>query len=120
MKFQCIFRVSFLSKQNRQFSYEVTDLTKINVMLNSHDVSEYLKLAPNGLEARCDATSFESVRCTFQVCDGVWYYEVLIVTAGVMQIGWATKDSKFLNQVLPPCFQQYCFYPILHITNYNL
>ena len=25
------------------------------------------------------------------------YYEVLLVTSGVMQIGWATKDSKFLN-----------------------
>jgi len=50
-------------------------------------------------QARCDATSFESVRCTFQVCEGVWYYEVLIVTPGVMQIGWATKDSKFLNYV---------------------
>ena len=28
---------------------------------------------------------------------GVWYYEVEVVTAGVMQIGWATKLSKFLN-----------------------
>ena len=30
---------------------------------------------------------------------GVWFYEVLIVTPGVMQIGWATRDSKFLNYV---------------------
>ena len=30
---------------------------------------------------------------------GVWYYEVILLTAGVMQIGWATKDSKFLNHV---------------------
>ena len=30
---------------------------------------------------------------------GVWYYEVTLLTAGVMQIGWATKDSKFLNHV---------------------
>ena len=44
-------------------------------------------------------SSFESVRCTFQVDSGVWYYEVTIVTDGVMQIGWATKDSKFLNHV---------------------
>lgn len=51
------------------------------------------------LQARCDASSFESVRCTFQVDAGVWYYEVLIITDGVMQIGWATKDSKFLNHV---------------------
>jgi hypothetical protein len=31
------------------------------------------------------------------VFSGCWYYEVLIVTSGVMQIGWATKNSKFLN-----------------------
>ena len=43
--------------------------------------------------------SFESVRCTFQVDSGVWYHEVLIITPGVMQIGFATKNSKFLNYV---------------------
>lgn len=31
---------------------------------------------------------------------GVWYYEVTVITSGVMQIGWATKDSKFLNHVI--------------------
>lgn len=36
-------------------------------MLNTKDVSEYLKISPDGLEARCDAYSFESVRCTYQV-----------------------------------------------------
>ncbi|XP_052816971.1 RING finger and SPRY domain-containing protein 1-like [Mya arenaria] len=81
----------------RGYSYENEDLSTTNVMLNSNDVSEYLKIAPNGLDARCDASSFESVRTTFQVDSGVWYYEVTIVTAGVMQIGWATKDSSFLN-----------------------
>ena len=50
-------------------------------------------------QARNDASSFESVRCTFCVDVGVWYYEVTLVTDGVMQIGWATKDSKFLNHV---------------------
>lgn len=29
--------------------------------------------------------------------EGCWYYEVLLVTAGVMQIGWATKNASFLN-----------------------
>lgn len=83
--------------EGRAYSYESEDLGNINVMLNSNDVSEYLKISPDGLEARCDASSFESVRCTFQVDSDVWYYEVTIVTAGVMQIGWATKDSSFLN-----------------------
>jgi len=81
----------------RVLSYTAVDLTNVNVLLNSKDVSEYLKIAPLGLEARCDASSFESVRCTFQVDSGCWFYEVLIITSGVMQIGWATKNSKFLN-----------------------
>ncbi|VDP06139.1 unnamed protein product [Soboliphyme baturini] len=81
----------------RQYSYETVVTDGINVMLNNNDVSEYLKISPNGLEARCDVSSFESVRCTFPVNSGIWYYEALIVTPGVMQIGWATKNSKFLN-----------------------
>ncbi|TWW76303.1 RING finger and SPRY domain-containing protein 1 [Takifugu flavidus] len=84
-------------KEGRQFTYEKVNLANINAMLNSNDVSEYLKISPTGLEARCDASSFESVRCTFCVDSGVWYYEVTVITSGVMQIGWATKDSKFLN-----------------------
>ncbi|UJR33081.1 hypothetical protein I4U23_020540 [Adineta vaga] len=78
-------------------SYETIDHQYINVMLNDKDVSEYLKIGPDGLEARSDTVSFESVRCTFHVNSGIWYYEVLIVTDGVMQIGWATKQSRFMN-----------------------
>uniref|UniRef100_A0A8C8ZTB8 Ring finger and SPRY domain containing 1 n=1 Tax=Prolemur simus TaxID=1328070 RepID=A0A8C8ZTB8_PROSS len=84
-------------KEGRRLTYEKVDLSSITAMLNSNDVSEYLKISPHGLEARCDASSFESVRCTFCVDAGVWYYEVTVVTSGVMQIGWATRDSKFLN-----------------------
>ncbi|KAI4493323.1 hypothetical protein M0802_009491 [Mischocyttarus mexicanus] len=83
--------------EGRKYSHDTVDMTGINVMLNTRDVSEYLKISPNGLEARCDAYSFESVRCTYQVDSGIWYYETLIITTGVMQIGWATKDSTFLN-----------------------
>ncbi|XP_043248420.1 RING finger and SPRY domain-containing protein 1-like [Colletes gigas] len=83
--------------EGRKYSHDSVDMTGINVMLNTKDVSEYLKISPNGLEARCDAYSFESVRCTFQVDSGIWYYETLVITTGVMQIGWATKHSTFLN-----------------------
>ncbi|CAH0547332.1 unnamed protein product [Brassicogethes aeneus] len=82
---------------NRNYSYLQVSMDKINAMLNTCDVSEYLKISPDGLEARCDAYSFESVRCTAQADTGVWYYEVHIITPGVMQIGWATKNSNFLN-----------------------
>ncbi|XP_015791700.1 RING finger and SPRY domain-containing protein 1 [Tetranychus urticae] len=83
--------------EDRPFSYENVDRKNLNVLLNANDVSEYLKISPNGLIARCDSASFESVRCTFQVDEGIWYYEVTIITSGVMQIGFATKSSRFLN-----------------------
>ena len=73
--------------ETRKYTYQVIDTADINVMLNANDVSEYLKIGPSGLEARCDASSFESVRCTFSVNSGCWYYEVLVITSGVMQIG---------------------------------
>ncbi|KAH1010252.1 RING finger and SPRY domain-containing protein 1 [Dendroctonus ponderosae] len=82
---------------DRKYSYLSANMENINAMLNTSDVSEYLKISPDGLEARCDAYSFESVRCTAQADSGIWYYEVLIITPGVMQIGWATKNSNFLN-----------------------
>lgn len=83
--------------EGRTLSYENIDYSNMNAVLNNHDVSEYLKISSHGLQARCDATSFESVRCTFQADEGVWYYEATVVTAGVMQIGWATRHSKFQN-----------------------
>ena len=84
-------------KDDRQLTYETIDRSDLNAVLNTNDVSEYLKISPDGLTARCDAFSFESVRCTFEVVEGIWYYEVTLVTSGVMQIGWATKESKFMN-----------------------
>lgn len=83
--------------EGRKLSYEHVDHEKLNVVLNTNDVSEYLKISANGCQARCDATSFESVRCTFQVDSGVWFYEATVITSGVMQIGLATKNSKFQN-----------------------
>jgi len=41
----------------------------------------------------------ESVRSTVQVDKGIWYYEVTLLTNGIMQIGFASKSAKFLNHV---------------------
>ena len=62
-----LFIFNLVVSEGRPFTYERVDNKSINVMLNNQDVSEYLKIAANGLEDRCDASSFESVRCTFQV-----------------------------------------------------
>lgn len=74
--------------ENRKYTYEISPVENIQVMLNTKDVSEYLKISGDGLEARCDSYSFESVRSTFNVKSGAWYFECLIITSGVMQIGW--------------------------------
>lgn len=39
-------------KNGRRFTYETVDTKGINVMLNHNDVSEYLKISPEGLEVR--------------------------------------------------------------------
>lgn len=36
--------------EGRKYSHDSVDTTGINVMLNTKDVSEYLKISPNGLE----------------------------------------------------------------------
>ena len=70
------------------------------LLVVENKVRNYVLVSRPGLLGRCDAASFESVRSTFSTGDsGKWYYEVTLYTAGVMQIGWATKYSKFLNHV---------------------
>ena len=71
--------------EGRKYTYETVDVENINVMLNTKDVSEYLKISADGLEARCDSYSFESVRSTYAVTTGAWYYEVLVITQGSKQ-----------------------------------
>ncbi|KAK2705548.1 RING finger and SPRY domain-containing protein 1-like [Artemia franciscana] len=83
--------------EHRVFTYIQQDMSNINAILNSSDVGEYLKLSADGLEARNDVVSFESARCTFAVNEGRWFYEVEVLTGGIMQIGWATLEAKFLN-----------------------
>lgn len=82
---------------SRSFTYETINRDNLNAILNSKDASENLKISPDGLTARNDSSRFESVRCTYAMTSGIYYYEVTVITAGVMQIGLATKQSKFLN-----------------------
>lgn len=43
---------SAVLKEGRQLTYEKVDLNNIRAMLNSNDVSEYLKISPHGLEVK--------------------------------------------------------------------
>lgn len=46
----CPLSIALVLKEGRQFTYEKVNLANINAMLNSNDVSEYLKISPTGLE----------------------------------------------------------------------
>lgn len=52
------------------------------------------------LKARNDTLSFESVRSTIQVDKDAWFYEVTLLTSGIMQIGFATKLAHYFNHVI--------------------
>lgn len=43
--------------EGRKYSHNSVDVTGINVMLNTKDVSEYLKISPNGLEVSSFSTT---------------------------------------------------------------
>ena len=45
-----VFIVASVGTEQRKFTYTTVDNSRINVMLNSNDVSEYLKISPDGLE----------------------------------------------------------------------
>ncbi|KAG0207443.1 RING finger and SPRY domain-containing protein 1 [Mortierella sp. GBA30] len=69
--------------------------TNINVILNTLDATRHWKISEDGLSIRNDGSTFESIRATQSVTCGKWYYEVTLVTAGIMQLGWATAHCQF-------------------------
>ncbi|KAF1797965.1 concanavalin A-like lectin/glucanase domain-containing protein [Mucor lusitanicus] len=65
------------------------------------DLNSHCKLSKDRLEVRNDTFFFESVRATTGVpthTGGRWYYEVLLLTDGIMQIGWGTKKCLLSSQ----------------------
>ncbi|KAJ6221259.1 hypothetical protein RDWZM_007071 [Blomia tropicalis] len=84
-------------KKGRKLSYKKVDYSNLNAILNGNDKTEFLKLSSNGLSARCDTSTFECVRSTCSVSSGIYYYEAIVLTSGIMQIGWATKSTNFMN-----------------------
>ncbi|KAI8430728.1 hypothetical protein MSG28_000912 [Choristoneura fumiferana] len=85
--------------EGRKLSYEVVDMSSINVILNSNDVSEYLKISCNGLEARCDSYSFESVRCTFQEGYGIGDDLYSLSYDGCRKLIWYKARSEPVTEI---------------------
>lgn len=83
---------------NNVFDPSVSSNHLPKVFLNPKDCTSHCKLSKNCLEIRNDTFHLESARASASVDSGVWYYEVLLLTNGVMQIGWGTKKCVFLQE----------------------
>ncbi|GAN01636.1 hypothetical protein MAM1_0010c01070 [Mucor ambiguus] len=65
------------------------------------DYNSHCKFSVDQLEVRNDTFFFESVRATTGIptnVGGKWYYEVILFTNGIMQIGWGTKQCLLSSQ----------------------
>ncbi|ORZ21431.1 hypothetical protein BCR42DRAFT_448276 [Absidia repens] len=71
------------------------NLSHIRTIMNPFDSTPHWKLGINGLELRNDRPHFESIRATSSVKTGKWYYETLLLSSGIMQLGWATSRCRF-------------------------
>jgi len=81
--------------EGRDFASTSAIQGNVNVILSHVDKTDFLKVSPQGLDARNDSSTFESVRATGGITTGSWFYEVTICTDGVLQIGWASKHCTF-------------------------
>ncbi|KAI8365368.1 uncharacterized protein BYT42DRAFT_649271 [Radiomyces spectabilis] len=71
------------------------DLSHLNMIMNPFDATPNWKISSSGLEVRNDRPHFESIRSTACVKSGKWYYETLVLSSGIMQLGWATTRCRF-------------------------
>lgn len=68
--------------------------------MKSIDENSHCKFSADHLEVRNDTFFFESVRATTGISSrtGKWYYEVILLTDGIIQIGWGTKKCLLSSQ----------------------
>lgn len=88
---------SFLTLEKSKFNFDHIEVWKrTNAFMSRSDGTSYIKISPDGLTIRNDNTTFESIRANIAADKvGCWYYEVELITNGMMQIGWATNKTNF-------------------------
>lgn len=93
-------RLEFLIKINLRrfgvdsnFSQKLS--TELNCALDWRGSDSNLDFSDEFLEVRNNLPSFITIAGTHSVKKSKWYYEVELLTAGTIQIGWATNQSNF-------------------------
>jgi hypothetical protein len=70
------------------------------------ETSMGVDISLDGLIVRCPFDSaFGSVRANRVLTEGKYYYEVTLITSGLFQIGWTTKEITGDNNV---CYVLFC------------
>ena len=68
-------------------------------MLNGRSGTERNAHSPVALRKQACCCSFFYYDNVFSVLKGKWMYEILLGSKGIMQLGWATLQCKFTNEV---------------------
>ncbi|KAJ9067997.1 hypothetical protein DSO57_1033214 [Entomophthora muscae] len=93
----CMRKIVDLMKDRGQMNRP--DIEKIfetvNCTINWQMSSSFWKFSEDLTEVRNDRIGFASAKGTTCITDGQWYYEVELVTGGIMQLGWSTKNAHF-------------------------
>lgn len=88
----------FYQPQTSQLSSLSSDKA-LFFQLNPNDKNESIKLSPSNLMARNDEYDCPTIRSKFTINPGIFYFEVVILTAGEMIIGLAAKQMDIRHVV---------------------
>jgi hypothetical protein len=99
--------------EGRKFSYECVDTSRINVMLNTKDVSEYLKISPDGLEVNLEVWHHPHISVVGLKTNGLaWDYTYFPNVFFFIFAYLISHDIHFLQV-------QINFSKVIHYTNIN-
>eukprot|EP00249_Psilotum_nudum_P024720 c29275_g1_i2 orf=485-4546(+) len=98
-------RLSDLSNLEDNVNYPLRDGVSIVdsdfgdgvVIMDGTSLSGEMRLTKGSLVVESQAI-FSSIRANACVCKGKWMYEVILETAGIQQLGWATRSCSFTRE----------------------
>ncbi|XP_045542058.1 RING finger and SPRY domain-containing protein 1 [Papilio machaon] len=88
-------------KPGRQLSYDTVNIATINGMLKNDSGNIYLKYSPDLMEIRNDTILSQTLHGTCEVEEGMWFYEITMITEGSLTVGWASTGVDTGGTITP-------------------
>lgn len=89
--------IDVLLKYGADPNLQASEPTK-RPIIEAYDSSPFVTLSLNRLEVCNEGEHFETVVCSLPVSSSMkkrWYFEVVCLTSGILQIGWSSKFCSF-------------------------